>query len=226
MKQFLCLTLTAALLSSCFSVNTNYKSGKNSVKGEGPVITKSLDLNGFNSIVINGQADVTFTQADTFDVTLTTQENIFDYIDYHVEGDVLLLETKDKAGVRAERYDVTVTAPSLVSLTVNGASDFDIKKLRMEEDLKVEVNGAGDLSFDDLACRDLSIVTNGASDIRASVEVQSVKIVVNGAGDVKIGGMAKDASFEVNGAGDVDARNLSVAGEVNRKTSGLAKIKL
>lgn len=226
MKQIFCLTLTAVLLSSCFSVNTNYKGGKNSVKGEGPVVTKSLDLSGFDSIVINGQADVTFTQADAFDVTLTTQENIFDYIDYHVDGNVLVLETKDKAGIRAERYDVSVAAPSLISLVVNGASDFDIKKLRIEDDLKVEVNGAGDLSFDDLACRNLSIVTNGASDIRASVEVQSVKLVVNGAGDVNIGGMAQDASFEVNGAGDIDAHNLSVAGEVSRKTSGLAKIKL
>lgn len=226
MKKIICMTLTAVLLSSCFSVNTNYKGGKNNIKGEGPVITKSLDLKGFDSIVINGQADVVFTQAESFEVTLTTQENIFDYIDYHVDGNTLILETKEKVGIRAERYDVSIQAPSLESLTVNGASDFEIKKLQTEKDLIVEVNGAGDLSFNDITCRDLTIVTNGASDIGASITVKSVKIEVNGAGDVRVGGMAETASFEVNGAGDIDARNLSVAGEVAKKTSGIAKIKL
>ena len=220
------MTAAALLVSSCFSVNTNYKGGKNQLKGEGPVVTKSFDLKDFDSIVINGQADVTFPQGDSFDVTLTTQENIFDYVDFRVEGNTLILETKDRTVVRAERYDLSLQAPTLSSLEVNGAADFDILKLRTEGDFAVKVNGAGDFSFDQVNCRDLTVTVNGAADIESSVAVRSITIKVNGAGDVEVSGKAETASFEVNGAGDIDARNLSVSGQVEKHTSGMAKIQL
>ena len=226
MKNIASIAATALLLTSCFSVNSNFKGGNNHVKGEGPVVTKSFDLMDFDSIVINGQADVTFTQGDSFDVTLTTQENIFDYVDYRVEGSTLILETKDKTGIRAERYDVSLQAPSLNCLEVNGAADFDIRKLRTEGDFAVRVNGAGDFSFDQINCRDLTITVNGAADIESSVAVRSIAVKVNGAGDVEVSGKAETASFEVNGAGDIDARNLSVSGQVEKHTSGMAKIQL
>ena len=220
------MAAAALLVSSCFSVNTNYKGGKNQLKGEGPVVTKSFDLKDFDSIVINGQADVTFTQGDSFDVTLTTQENIFDYVDFRVEGNTLILETKDRTVVRAERYDLSLQAPTLSSLEVNGAADFDILKLRTEGDFAVKVNGAGDFSFDQVNCRDLTVTVNGAADIESSVAVRSITIKVNGAGDVEVSGKAETASFDVNGAGDIDARNLSVSGQVEKHTSGMAKIQL
>ena len=104
MKNILYIAATMLLASSCFHVNTNWTGGsKNAIKGEGPVITKSFDLKDFDRIVINGQADATFTQADTYEVTLRAQENVFDYVDYRVEGTTLILELKDKRTVRSPR---------------------------------------------------------------------------------------------------------------------------
>jgi hypothetical protein len=229
MKKSVYLVLTALLCASCFHVNTNFKGigGMNTVKGEGPVISKSFDLKDFDAIVINGHADAVFTQSSTYEVTLSTQENIFDHMDIRVEGSTLVIETKDKVNIRAEKYDFVLQAPVLKSLTVNGASDFNIPSgLRTEGDLKIEVNGAGDLTFNQIECNTLSVQANGASDIDAdSLKVNSMSILVNGAGDVRLSGTTESASFEVNGAGDIDARNLRVAGEVKRHTAGMAKIR-
>ena len=100
MKKILYMAATVLLCSSCFHVNSNYKGsffgGKDAIKGEGPVISKSFDLKDFDRIVINGQADAVFTQSDTYEVTLRAQENVFDYVDYRVEGTTLILELKDK----------------------------------------------------------------------------------------------------------------------------------
>ena len=220
MKNILYIAATVLLCSSCFHVNSNYKGsflgGKNAIKGEGPVITKSFDLKDFDRIVINGQADAIFTQADTYEVTLRAQENVFDYVDYRVEGTTLILELKDKRTVRSTDFDLTLKAPALKRLEVNGAADFDIPSgLKSDDNLQIEVNGAGDLSFNAVRCSNLTIQANGAADVDLTdIDVQ----VVDGA--------AGDASLSVNGAGDIDASGLKVAGKVSKHAAGLAKIKM
>lgn len=233
MRKIVYLAAVALLCASCFQVNPNFSpvstNGKNAVKGEGKVVSKSFDLKDFDAIRINGQAsDAVFTQSSEYEVTLRTHENLFDIMDYHVEGTTLVIETKDKKNFRAEEFELFIKAPMLKRLEVNGATDFDIPAgLVSEGDLKVEINGAGDMAFKRIRCASLRIEINGAADLEVEdIDVQKVDVDVNGAGDVTLSGKAGTASFEVNGAGDIDARNLSVAGEVTKRKAGIASIKL
>ena len=229
MKNILYIAAVTLLLSSCFHVNTNWSGGKNAIKGEGPVVSKTFeDLKDFDKIEINGHADVNFTQSSVYEVTLRTQENILEYVDYKVVGTTLVIETKDHRSVRAEKYDLVIQAPALKRIEVNGATDFDIPAgLTSEDDLQIVVNGAGDLAFDAIRCKDLTIEVNGAADVdMTGIEVARLKVEVNGAGDANVSGNAANASFAVNGAGAIDARELKVAGEVKKSSSGLAKIQL
>ena len=228
MKKFLYIAATALVCASCFHVNTNYKGGKNAINGEGDVISKSFDFKDFDRIVINGHADVDFTQSSTWEVTVRTQENVLEWLDYKVEGTTLVIETKDHREIRSKTYDIVIQAPELKKLTVNGASDFNVKGLRMDGDLDVQVNGAGDLDFDSITCNSLSIEVNGAADANlTSVDIlKKLKVQVNGAGDVDITGSAVDVSLEVNGAGDIDATGLKVSGDVKKHAAGLARISM
>jgi hypothetical protein len=229
MKKIVYIAAFTLLCTACFHVNTNWSGGKNAIKGEGPVVSKTFeDLKDFDKIEINGHADVNFTQSSVYEVTVRTQENVLDYLDYKVVGTTLVIETKDHRSIRAEKYDLVIQAPALTRIEVNGAADFDIPAgLRSEDDLRIEVNGAGDLTFNSVRCNDLSILVNGAADVDLdAIEVRKLKVEVNGAGDAEISGHAAEASFTVNGAGGVDARDLKVAGEVSKHASGLAKIQL
>jgi hypothetical protein len=229
MKKIVYIAAFTLLCTACFHVNTNWSGGKNAIKGEGPVISKTFeDLKDFDKIEINGHADVNFTQSSVYEVTVRTQENVLDYLDYKVEGTTLVIETKDHRSVRAEKYDLVIQAPALKRIEVNGAADFDIKSgLVSEDDLRIEVNGAGDLTFNDIRCKDLTVEVNGAADAELTrIEVGKLKVEVNGAGDAEVSGHAAEASFAVNGAGGIDARGLKVDGEVRKHTSGLAKIQL
>ena len=228
MKKIFYIAAVALLCTSCFHVNTNYTGGKNAIKGTGAVISKTLDLKDFDTIEINGGADVTFNQASVYEVTVRTQENIFDWLDYKVEGTKLILQIKDKKNVRAEVFDIVIQAPELNKVQVNGASDFDIKGLRIDGDLDVQVNGAGDLDFNEVACESLTVQVNGAADATlSSLEIRkTLKVEVNGAGDVNITGSTQDVSLQVNGAGDIDATGLKVAGEVKQHKAGIATIRI
>ena len=228
MSKILYIAATALLCASCFHVNTNYKGGKNAVKGEGAVVTKSFDFKDFDQIVINGHADVDFTQSSGYEVTVRTQENVLEWLDYKVEGTTLIIETKDHRDIRATDYKLVIQAPELKKLTVNGASDFNVDALRMDGDLYVEVNGAGDLDFNRITCNSFSLEVNGAADadLTAIDILKKLKVEVNGAGDVNITGNAMDVALEVHGAGDIDATGLKVSGEVKKQAAGIAKIKI
>ena len=228
MRKILYIAATALLCASCFHVNTNYKGGKNAIKGEGELVSKSFDLKDFDQIVINGHADVDFTQSSVYEVTVRTQANVLEWLDYKVEGTTLVIETKKHVEIRANTYDIVIQAPELKKLTVNGATDFNVKSLRMDGDVAVQVNGAGDLDFDNVTCDSFSVEVNGAADANLhAIDIRKdLKVQVNGAGDVNISGNAKDVTLEVHGAGDIDARGLNVSGEVTKHTAGLAKINI
>ena len=228
MKSIFYIAAMALLCSSCFHVNTNYTGDINPIKGTGPVISKTFDFKDFDTIEINGGADVTFNQSSIYEVTVRTQESIFDWLDYKVEGSKLVLQVKDKRSVRAEVFDIVIQAPELNKVVVNGASDFDIRGLRIDGDLDVQVNGAGDLDFDQIACESLSVQVNGAGDAKlSSLNIRkTLKVEVNGAGDVDITGRAQDVSLDVNGVGDIDATGLKVDGEVKQHKAGIATIRL
>ena len=229
MKKIAYLTVAALLCASCFNVNVNFKGElKNAIKGTGPVETRALDFKDFNGIKVVGAADIRFTQADQWEVSLTTQENIFDSLDYAVVDSVLIIQAIDHRTVRADEYQITLSAPELSRIDISGAAEFkSLSEVSVPGDMDVTVNGAADLSFNGLGCGILQIKANGAADIDIEgLNATAVLVKINGAGDVDLAGKAGEASFEVNGAGDIDARNLSVAGEVSKKTSGVAKIQM
>ena len=227
MKRIFYIAAVALLCSSCFHVNKNYNGGI-FIKGSGPIVSKTFDFKDFDTIDINGGADVTFTQAEDYNVTVRTQESVLDSLDYRMEGTKLILEVKDRKSIQADVFEISITAPELNKVTVSGASDLDIKGLRIDGDLEVQVNGAGDLDFDQIVCDNFSVQVNGAADAKlSSIDIRKLlKIEVNGAGDVDITGSAQDVTLEVNGAGDIDATGLKVAGEVKQHKAGIASIKL
>ena len=228
MKRIFYIAAMALLCSSCFHVNKNYTNGIKSVKGEGEVISKTFDFADFDKIVINGHADVDFTQSSVYEVTVRTQESILEWLDYKMDGTTLIIQTKDRRSVNASQYDLVIQAPALKKLEINGATDFNVKGLRMDGDLDVQVNGAGDLDFNQVACDNFFLQVNGAADANLkSIDVRKMlKVEVNGASDVDITGNAQDVSLEVNGAGDIDASGLKVAGEVKKHKAGLATIRI
>lgn len=227
MKKIVLFALAAILCASCIHVNINSRKGLKPIKGEGEVITRSFDLKDFDKIIISGAAEATFVQSSEWEVSLRTHENIFDYLDYYVKGGTLYLEIKDHRPINTREYKLNIKAPDLAGITVNGAAELNIPVgLKHEGDVKLEVNGAGDLDLACISCSNLALTCNGAADVDLQVETESVAVKVNGAGDVNIGGVTVDASFEVNGVGSVDATDLTVSGTVHKHTAGAAAIRL
>ena len=226
MKKILSALCALALISCTCNVRIgNGKNGK-SVTCKGPVITQSFDLADFNAIVINGHADLEFTQTDgTYGVSVRANEEVFQHLNYRVENGVLILETINKVNIRADEFDVYVSAPKLVSMEVNGAVDAKMAALNQPESLEIDVNGAGDLELKNVTVPELNVEINGAGDLDCKgLNVGQLSIEVNGAGDVELEGKAGSCKLNVSGAGDIDARKLD-CDAIETHKAGLASIK-
>ncbi|MBO4635302.1 MAG: DUF2807 domain-containing protein [Bacteroidales bacterium] len=227
MKKMILSLMAVLALTSCkfVSVSPGHISA-DAVVLIGETVVDTLDFKDFHAITIIGQADVDFVQADEYLVVLTATEGVLEYVDDKVEDGTLILSTKKRTHVRSDKYRYTIHAPELTSVTVNGAADLNVSSYLSDKDLKVEVNGAGDIDMTEVNVPNLGIQINGAGDIVCkALEAGSLEVEVNGAGDAKLSGHVGRADFSVNGAGDIDARHL-VCENVTKSKHGVGSIKL
>lgn len=218
----------AALCSCTCSINFGNPGNKH-VKCKGEVITKNLsdvlEPDGFDQIVINGSADLKYAQGEEYGIEVEANEEVFQYLNYHVEDGVLFLETIDNVQIQAKKYDIYLESPILKRVVANGASDASIVAVDSQEKLEIQVNGAGDIELQNITVPELTFTLNGASDLDASeLNVGSLNVSINGAGDVCLSGKAEKASLSVSGAGDIDARNLECA-SIGKNKAGVARIR-
>ena len=249
MKKTIILLAAAVAFCSC---QINFGNGIKgihtlTVRCNGEVQEKTYDLKDFNEIMVKGQANVKFAQAESFLVSVKANEEVFEYLELEVNDGELVISTQNGVNILAKTYEVMVTAPLLTDVTVSGAADLDLTDgYTADEDLDIDVNGAGDLQLVGVSVPSMDITINGAGDLDVvNAKVKELDVTVNGAGDVsidnvtagsvsittrgagavKISGTADQADYHVAGAGSVDARYLKCESTTTAK-HGAASIKL
>ena len=227
MKKVIFALCTLVLATSCI-YSVNLKLG-NRIVCKGEVETHEMELGSFSKVVLNGAADMKIAQKEACSVKVEANEEVFDYLDFRVEDDVLILETKKDGKtvqISAKTFCIHVSAPVLESLTVNGAADAEMEDYTSDKDFALTINGAGDLEVESIKVPTLSFLINGAGDLEVSdIDVDTLNISVNGAGDVEVSGKAGSASMRVTGAGDIDASGLDCP-NIEKSKTGAASIRL
>ena len=229
-KTIIAVLCTLAAIGCTCSFDFNSGDGV-TVKGKhvrckGPVVLEEIEVTGFDQIVINGSADLKYVQTPgEWGVEVEANQEVFQYLDFHVEDSVLYLETMDHVQIKAEEFNIFIGSPSLKNIVVNGAADASVISIEQEDNLNIAVNGAGDIELQNITVPTLSCEVNGAGDIEATgLKVGHLSININGAGDAELSGRADSATFSVSGAGDIDARGLECP-KVEKNKAGLARIR-
>ena len=221
-KVWMATALALMVFTGC---NFSFQPNKKTVYCRGEVVDKDMGLTGFDRIEINGSADLNYVRADENGVKVTANEDVFQYLNFHVEDGVLYLENIDSVQIRAEKFEIYVTGSALKNMTVNGATDASIVAIDSDEELAITVNGAGDIELENIKVPTLTCMVNGAGDLKASgLKVGNLNVTINGAGDMTFAGEAEHALLKVSGAGDIDVRAL-VCPNIETVKSGLARIR-
>lgn len=204
------------------------------VKASKKYVTTNVKTERFDSIVLQGSSDITFTQKKGEpSVEIYGSDNIIPLLETVVENKTLYIRFKKNTNIRnIGTLKIGVTNDDLKGLKIQGSGDVRIADGLETESLSLEVYGSGDIKGKSLSAGALSITVKGSGDVSFSgVRAGSLKVQIhgsgdislsdaqvgtavaqtNGSGDISLSGTGGNASFATKGSGDIEARNFVVA---------------
>ncbi|MCO6475320.1 MAG: DUF2807 domain-containing protein [Phaeodactylibacter sp.] len=193
--------LFSLLFSACI---TDYDGGSffgQGIKGEGPITTKELKVEGFNAIDFATSGEVYLSQGEGWAVKVESHQNIIDNLKAEVSGETLQLGF-DKSVSSYESLKFYITMPALTGLNIAGSGDV-IGETAFTGGENTEVNIAG------------------SGNVKLRLEAGYIDVSIAGSGDIQLEGTAEAVEVNIMGSGSVKADKLSTkTAEVSIAGSG------
>ncbi len=227
------ISLIIIMLTSFFMFTCNFY--YDSVKGEGEITSRILDIDKFSGINVNFASDVIISQGDNQEVKAKGHPNIIDKIQTNVKNDVWTIEL-EKGNYRDYSLTIYIKVPDITKVHVGGSSDILINKFYNQNDLQLNISGSGDINLSDFSGKDISIGIDGSGDVSLNTCKTSEKLSVRIMGSGSVKGFSsfpslKDLNIDIIGSGDYDAFpieasncKVSIAGSGDCKLTALTKL--
>jgi len=208
-KRLLYLAAIAVvmLFSGCVFINMGGSvNGSDTITAKGERETYQIITGSFSKIKITGNCEIRYYAGNSDTVTLEVPPNVREYIEVSAENDTLNIKTTRRISYGRNRGPVlTVYAPSLSWITVEGAASLT--------------------AYDKIVSDSLTLTMQGAGDAKAELDVNNLTINIFGAGSFNLSGIAQTANISFSGAGDLNALSLQTA-DTSISMSGAGSIKI
>ena len=187
---------TLLLMTGCIRI----VAGGEGVQGSPNLTIKEFDFSDFTNIEVGYAFVVDVTRSDTYGVTITLNENLFEYLDISQSGKTLRIRMKSHYSYQRVTRQASITLPALRSLELSGASRGEVAGFETTDDMGFDVSGASNLTLVDLKAGNTSIDVSGASRLTGSIEIMEGDFDISGASTVELEGKGTNVRLEVSGA--------------------------
>jgi hypothetical protein len=178
------------------------------------VITEEKDFTDFTHVEVEGTFEVEIIQSDSFSITISADESVFDYIAVSKVEKTLRIylnprHTFTDFTFSAKTLKAKITMPALYGLQLSGAAESTITGFKSSDDLTLEVSGASSLAMGDIEAGDIEFEISGASKVSGNLTADDVELEVSGASNVELSGAASNIVLDVSGASDINLVGFS-----------------
>jgi len=180
---------TAGFLVACFLIVTFASCDRDHwLRGNGPSVTSTRSLQGYDQVKLNIPAKLYYTIDSTYRFSITAQGNIEPHLETEVRGTTLHISWKPRLHVRGHApIEIHMSGPDPSLLHVNGSGEIYLQQAIRGQRLDLDVNGSGDIEV-------------------PAFYGDAWHASVNGSGDIEMrGGDSKETYLDVNGSGDIEA---------------------
>lgn len=179
-----------------------------SIKGNGNIVNKQLDVTEYEEIYLSGFGDVIYEQRSWDDpyLQVSVDDNIFPYLDIKVENGKLYIKPKDNHNLNPTRFKVYTSSSALNRVKISGSGDVHLKGELNSDKIEVSISGSGGIASDSLYCN-------------------ALVLGISGSGKANLEGVCNNASFNVSGSGRIEAQEYQVM-DLNCNVSGSGKMKV
>ena len=218
-KMLSALLLTAGLLSSCVYMGEGIQPSKK-------LITRDYKVKEFNKSDAGTVGDIYYTQSadEKTDVQIYGPDNIVALIQVAVKDSTLLLSIDKSKKVRNfKKMKITITSPTLNSISFKGVGDVHIDNGLTTDNLYVESKGVGDVKIKSLTCSSLNVQSMGVGNVKLEGTVQAATLHSKGVGNIEAGNLqANIVEASSQGVGDITCNAVE---SINAAVRGVGSIK-
>jgi hypothetical protein len=181
------------------------------ISGSGKLETKEMSYTDFTGLEVGSAFEVDITRADSYQVEITVDDNLLNYLDIHQSGKILRIGLKQPYVYPRTTQRATVTMPALTELELSGASKGRLTGFNSANPVEFRVSGASSLRIADFKAGETEFDVSGASRVSGNVQVTDGKFDVSGASNIELEGSAEDISIDVSGASRANLDDFTVA---------------
>lgn len=201
LKYFLILAAIVAVIthaSGCVQVKHNLTVddlseffGSSRVKGNGKLVTKTLEAPEFTWVSAHRAAEVTLLEKEVKEISVTADENIMPYVVITCQRGVLKI-TLDDALKNVGDYTFRVTLP--INPQIDQLSTSSGAEIAVQEGLVLVTE------------KNLQLVTSSAGEIEGSFKAAEIKIGASSGAEVKGSFHASKIEMNASSAGEIEGQ--------------------
>jgi len=189
---------------------------ENTLQGNGNVITIEYELNAvdFNSIILNNNLNINvhhninIYHTDIFNVKVTTDSNIQDFIAIYEEKNNLIIANSyflvkfGYSDINATELIIDVFMPKVKRIELNGVGNIEIHDGKYSQ-FEVILAGIGNIYLQNYEAENVNIVLSGSGNIKTWV-TNSLSGIISGSGNILHKGNPSIININITGNGNVN----------------------
>ena len=187
------------------------------IKGDGNLVTSEKVVSTFEKIICTGFVEVRFHASEKYQVVVTVDANLDEYVEIFTQNNVLNIGTKRGYDYKFTKFSIDVYCPLLTSVSMSGSGRFAGVNKIIAPTFDASVSGSG-MVEGTIECDNFSGRISGSGKITISGTSEYAKIVISGSGNFNGNSFnAKNATVNVSGSGKA---NICVEDNIKANVSG------
>lgn len=150
---------------------------------------KEFNVNAFKQLNLAGHYSVTVVRGSEYKVLAEGPEDMLKKLKVHQDGDMLQVDNSQNFFKNMDELHVWIYTTELTELTIEGAMD---------------------VTMEDMETDDLTLEIFGASECHLNLKAQNVKLTMEGASELTLKGTANKLDVDMEGAAELDAFDFEV----------------
>jgi len=207
MRKIVAYFMVLILLTGLF---TSISGCRAAVSGSGKLETRDVDYSDFSKVEISHAFEVTITRGDSYHVSITLDDNVWENLEVYQRGDTLYVGLKQPALYIHVTQKAAITLPALQSLSLSGASKGDISGFSSTELLALNLSGASSLDIDNVNAGNTEFDVSGASRLSGNIDIKDGKYDISGASTVELDGSGNAMDIVASGASHAKLAGFTV----------------
>jgi hypothetical protein len=193
------------------------------VTGSGNLETRQFDFTDFTRVDIGDAFKYEIVRSDTYSISVTADDNLFDDIRVTQSGEELKIDLKPLFRFGITRLEAVITMPRLTGLESSGATNGSVTGFGSGDNLELDISGASRVKMTDMTAGDIEGNVTGASTLEADITAGNIDLDITGASRVEGSLEARDMIIDLSGASRIETDGSG--GNIEIDASGASTVK-